>query len=204
LSAYKIALWLAFFTIGYNTAEGIIATWFGIQDGSATLFGFGVDSFVEIISGIGIAHMIFRTQRDPGHRRDAFERTALRVTGTAFYILVAGLLGSSVFIIVKDHRPETTLWGIIISLVSIVIMTALIYAKLGVGKKLHSDAIVADAKCTRVCVYMSVILLIASGVYEITHMPYIDAAGTLGLAYFSFTEGKECFEKANNPNPCSC
>jgi len=51
---------------------------------------------------------------------------------------------------------------------------------------------------------MSVILLISSGIYELFGIGYIDSIGTLGLAYFAFTEGKECFEKANSDAHCCC
>lgn len=201
---YRIALGLAVFTIVYNLAEGIIATWFGFHDESTTLFGFGVDSFIELISGLGIAHMVVRMQMNPTANRDPFERTALRVTGVAFYLLVVGLLVSAAYNLWSAHKPITTFWGVIISMISIVVMLVLIYWKTRVGKQLHSEAMLADAQCTRVCIYMSVILLVSSGIYELTHIAYIDAIGTLGLAYFSFKEGKECFEKAKSDTFCAC
>lgn len=199
---HSIALALAIFTIVYNLVEGIVATWFGYEDDTLTLFGFGVDSFIEMISGIGIAHMILRIQKDPTANRDNFERTSLRITGTAFYLLVAGLIVSAGYIFYTDQRPATTFWGVVISLISIVVMLVLIYGKIKIGKQLNSEPILADANCTRVCIYMSVILLVSSGLYELTHLPYIDAAGTLGLAWFSYKEGKECFEKAASNKHC--
>lgn len=199
---YSIALALAVFTILYNLAEGIIATWFGYEDETLTLFGFGVDSFIEMISGIGIMHMVLRIQKNPTANRDAFEQTALRITGYAFYILVVGLLLSASIVLYTGQKPETTLWGVVISLISILVMLGLIYGKIKIGKALHSEPMLADANCTKVCIYMSVILLISSGIYELTHLPYIDAAGTLGLAWFSYQEGKECFEKAAGNHQC--
>ena len=199
---YKIAFGLAIFTILYNLAEGLIATYLGYEDESLTLFGFGADSFIEMISGFGIAHMIFRIQRNPNSSRDDFERTALRITGYAFYTLVIGLLITSIYNIWIGHQPTTTFWGVIISLISIAVMWALIYGKTKVGRLLNSEAMLADVECTRICIYMSVVLLIASAIYELTHLPYIDSAGTLVLAYLSFKEGKECFEKANNSTYC--
>jgi divalent metal cation (Fe/Co/Zn/Cd) transporter len=201
---YKIAWTLAVFTIVYNVLEGLVATYFGYRDESLTLFGFGVDSFIEFVSGLGIAHMILRIRRHPETNRDDFERTALRITGYAFYILVAGLVISSIANIITGQKPETTFWGLIISLISILVMIVLLTAKMRVGRALHSEAILADAGCTRVCIYMSVILLISSGIYELVKIPYIDAAGSLGLAWFSFVEGKECFEKARSEKHCSC
>lgn len=201
---YSIALALAAFTILYNLVEGIIATWFGYEDETLTLFGFGVDSFIEMISGIGIMHMVLRIRYQPEAKRDSFERTALRITGTAFYLLVTGLVIGAGVVIFTGQKPETTFWGIIISSISIIVMLGLIYGKRKTGNELQSDAILADANCTLVCVYMSVILLVSSGLYELTGLPYIDAAGTLGLAWFSFKEGRECFEKAASEKYCGC
>jgi divalent metal cation (Fe/Co/Zn/Cd) transporter len=201
---YKLAFVLAIFTIIYNLGEGLVSIYLGYEDGSLTLFGFGADSFIEVISGLGIAHMILRIQRQPNSNRDNFERTALRVTGFSFYVLVFGLVLTSIYNLLTGHRPETTFWGIVISVISIAVMWGLIIGKTKVGKQLNSDAILADAECTRVCIYMSVILLISSGIYELTNIKYIDSIGTLGLSYFAFKEGKECFDKAKSDKYCGC
>lgn len=201
---YKYALALALFTIFYNIVEGIISTYFGFEDETLTLFGFGVDSFIEVISGIGIVHMIIRIQKNPISNRDTFERTALRITGVSFYLLVIGLVFTSTFNIWMGNKPITTMWGIVISLVSILVMWLLVVGKRGVGKNLNSEAVLADANCTMVCIYMSIILLASSIIYEVTQISFIDSIGTLGLAYFAFKEGKECFEKAKNDSHCKC
>jgi len=201
---YKYAFWLALITIFYNLVEGLVSTYFGYEDESLALFGFGIDSFIEVISGLGIAHMVIRIQRNPESNRDDFERTALRITGTAFYLLVAGLISTGIFNIWTAHKPETTFWGVVISLISIFTMWLLILGKTKVGNKLNSEAILADAECTRVCFYMSIILLVSSGVFELTGIAYIDSIGAIGLSYFAFKEGKECFEKAKSDNLCSC
>ena len=199
---FKVAFALAVFTIFYNIIEGLTATYFGFTDESLTLFGFGMDSFIEVISGIGIASMIIRIQQNADSNRDNFERNALRITGFAFYALVAGLLVTSIYNILTGHKPETTFWGIVISLISIFVMWLLIVGKTRVGNRLNSAAILADANCTKVCVYMSVILLISSLLYAVTNFAYIDSIGTIGLAYLSFKEGKECFEKATSNKIC--
>lgn len=201
---YRIAFGLALFTIFYNLAEGLIATYLGFEDESLALFGFGLDSFIEVLSALGIAHMILRIQKNPDSQRDSFERTALRITGISFYILVVGLIVTSIYNIWTGHKPITTVWGVIISVVSIAVMWLLVYWKRKVGKQLQSAPILADANCTMVCIYMSVILLISSGIYELFGIGYIDSIGTLGLAYFAYGEGKECFEKANSDKHCSC
>jgi hypothetical protein len=201
---YKLAFILALFTIVYNLAEGAVSTSFGFEDESLTLFGFGVDSFIEVISGLGIAHMVLRIQSRPGSKRDAFERTALRITGVSFYLLVAALVVMTFYNLWIGHKPITTLWGVIIAVVSIGVMWALVWQKTRVGRQLNSAAILADASCTKVCIYMSVVLLASSSLYEWTGLMYADSLGTMGLAYFSFKEGRECFEKAKSNNLCAC
>jgi divalent metal cation (Fe/Co/Zn/Cd) transporter len=201
---YNIAFKLAVFTIIYNIAEGLISTYLGFEHESLALFGFGSDSFIEVISGLGIAHMIVRIQNNPDSKRDNFERTALRVTGTAFYILVFALVLTSIYNIWTGHKPLTTFWGVVISAISILVMWILVVWKRKVGHQLNSAPVIADANCTMVCVYMSVILLVSSAIYELFGIPYIDSIGTLGLSYFAFKEGKECFEKANSDNNSCC
>ncbi|NCO63012.1 MAG: cation transporter [Flavobacteriales bacterium] len=201
---YKIAFWLAVFTIIYNIVEGVVSTFLGFEDESLTLFGFGADSFIEVISGLGIAHMIIRIKKNPDSKRDEFERTALRITGYAFYLLVFALVATSLYNLWINHKPVTTFWGIIISILSIIVMWILVIWKRKVGKDLNSEPILADANCTMVCIYMSVILLLSSGIYELLKIPYIDSLGTLALSYFAFKEGKECFEKSKNDAYCGC
>ncbi len=201
---YKYALILSFITVFYNIIEGLVSIYFGINDETIALFGFGADSFIETISGIGIIHMVYRIKKNKNSSRDKFEKTALKITGAAFYMLTGLLFVSAILAIFSAHKPETTFWGIVISAVSILSMFMLIKAKIFVGKKLNSDAIIADANCTKVCLYMSVVLLLSSGLYEMFDIAYFDSIGALILAYLSFKEGKESFEKSKSNANCSC
>jgi len=177
---WKYAFWLAVFTVVYNLAEGIFSLYFGLQDEALTLFGFGIDSFVEVLSGLGILAMV------------------LRITGFSFFILAAGLTITAIYNLISGHKPETTLPGLIISLISIAMMWALVWSKRKVGRALNSAPILADAQCTLVCIYMSLVLLASSLIYLLTGFGLFDSLGALGLVYFSIHEGRESFEKANS------
>lgn len=201
---FKYALWLSLFTILTNLVEGVASTLLGFQDETLALFGFGVDSFIEVISAVGITWMIFRIRRHPDSSRSPFEVTALRVTGVSFYLLTAGLVISTVINFIQGSQPESTTWGIVISIISISVMTGLVWLKTRVGRALDSDAILADANCTKACIYMSLVLLASSLIYSLTRIPYLDSLGAIGIAYFSFNEGKEAFEKASGKEECDC
>jgi len=193
---WTYALWLAVFTIIYNLFEGLVSVYFGASDGTLTLFGFGLDSFIEVMSGIGILAMVLRIRRNPGAPRSQFESTALRITGTSFYLLAVGLGVTTLYNIVTRHKPETALPGLVISVISIAVMWALVQSKRSVGHTLASSPILADANCTLVCIYMSLVLLASSLVYQLTGFGFVDSLGAIGLIYFSVTEGREAFEKA--------
>ncbi len=197
MNSLNVAFTLSLITIFYNLIEGSASTYFGSSDDTLALFGFGMDSFVEVLSGIGIAHMILRMKKQPIDSHDQFEITALKITGWAFYILVAGLILGVVLSIIYQSNPETTKVGIIISIVSILTMYFLYTQKLKVGHSLKSDPIISDAKCTKTCFYLSFILLGSSLIYQVFKVPYIDAAGSLGIAWYAYREGKEAFEKAH-------
>lgn len=200
---FRYALWLGILTVVYNLLEGLVSIYFGISDETIALFGFGVDSFIEVISGLGIVAMVLRIRQNPDTDRSAFEHTALRITGSAFYLLALGLGATAIVNILSGHKPETTLTGVVIALISILTMWALVSAKRHVGRTLNSAPILADANCTLVCIYMSVVLLISSLVYELTGFGFVDSLGALGLIYFSYKEGKEAFEKAAGME-CGC
>lgn len=201
---YRIAFFLSLFTIIANLVEGVFSTVLGQKDGTLALFGFGLDSFIEVISAVGISTMILRIARAPESPRTKFEITALKITGVSFYLLTAGLVLTAILNLVTKSKPETALSGLIISIISLSVMIFLYVAKLKVGRKLNSDPIIADANCTKTCIYMSVILLGSSLVYMITGFAFVDIIGAIGIAWFAFGEGRESFEKAAGKEDCDC
>lgn len=203
---YRTALFLSLFTIFYNVLEGIVCMYFGYEDETLTLFGFGADSFIEVVSGLGIFQMILRIRKHPDTAVSKFEIRALRITGVGFLALALGLMAGIVVNLVAQHKPESTLWGTIISSISIVVMLWLVISKRRVGRKLDSNAILADAACSQVCIYMSLVLLVSSALYQLTGFAYADVLGTAGLIWFSLAEGKEALQKAKERkySACSC
>jgi len=206
---YRTAWALALITVGYNIIEGLVSVLFGLEDETIALLGFGLDSFVEVISGAGILHMLWRIRRGRAEDGqgfvppDRFEATALRITGASFYLLSGGLVATAVMNIYAGRAPETTLWGIIVSSISIATMWALIHYKVKVGRALNSAAILADAGCTRACLWLSVVLLVSSIGFELTGIGWLDSAGALGISVFALREGRESFEMARG-KACSC
>jgi divalent metal cation (Fe/Co/Zn/Cd) transporter len=147
---------LEHFTIGWNTLEGLVAVVAGALAGSISLVGFGIDSFIEVISG---ATLLWRTSVDNEAQRERNERTALRIVGVCFVILSLYIAYESIADLLARRTPEHSIPGIVLAIVSLVVMPLLSRAKRRVGTFLASAGMHADAKQTEFCTYLSAILL---------------------------------------------
>lgn len=148
---------LEYFTIAWNSLEGLIAVAAGIIAGSVSLIGFGVDSFIEVTSG---AALLWRMSVDAEEdRRERIEKVTLRVVGICFLALAAYVAYESVSNLLEKKAPEHSLVGIIIACASLVVMPLLSRAKRRVGAQLKSAAMNADAKQSEFCTYLAAILL---------------------------------------------
>jgi len=148
---------LEYFTIAWNSLEGLLAVAMGIAAGSISLVGFGLDSFIEVTSG---SVLLWRMSVDADvHRRERNEKRALRVVGLCFLVVAAYIAYESGIDLVSRRAPEHSVPGIILACVSLVVMPLLSRAKRSVGRALGSAAMHADAKQTEFCTYLSAILL---------------------------------------------
>ena len=148
---------LEYFTIAWNSLEGLVALIAGGLAGSISLVGFGIDSFIEVTSG---ATLLWRMTVDAEERsRERNERLSLKIVGTCFLALSAYIAYESVADLLSTKAPEHSIPGIILACVSLVVMPILSRAKKQVGQELSSAAMNADAKQTDFCVYLSAILL---------------------------------------------
>jgi divalent metal cation (Fe/Co/Zn/Cd) transporter len=148
---------LEYFTIAWNTLEGLVAVAAGAVAGSISLVGFGIDSFMEVTSG---SVLLWRMSVDADVlRRERNERRALRVVGICFLFLATYIAYESTMDLWSKRAPEHSVPGIILACVSLVVMPLLSRTKRKVGRALGSAAMHADAKQTEFCTYLSAILL---------------------------------------------
>lgn len=185
------ALLLSYFTVCYNVLEGIISLVAGwLAKGSIALIGFGLDSFVESLSG---AIMIWRFHKSGGklskEEEEKVERRATRLVASTFFILGAYILYESVEKLYLREIPDPSLLGIIIATVSIVIMPILFYAKYRTGRSLGSSSLVADSKETLACIFLSIALLAGLGLNYQYGVWQADPIAGLVIVAFLVREG---------------
>jgi divalent metal cation (Fe/Co/Zn/Cd) transporter len=148
---------LEYFTIIWNSLEGLIAVVAGAMAGSISLVGFGVDSFIEVTSG---AALLWRMSGDADERtREHRETRTLRIVGACFLALAVYVGVEAISDLASRKAPAHSIPGILLACVSLVVMPLLSRAKRRVGGALGSAAMHADAKQTEFCTYLSAILL---------------------------------------------
>jgi divalent metal cation (Fe/Co/Zn/Cd) transporter len=193
---------LEYFTIAWNTLEGLVAIVAGAFAGSISLMGFGIDSFIEVTSG---AVLLWRMSVDADAvRRERSERRALRIVGFCFLSLAAYIAYTSAGDLWSKRAPEHSVSGIILACVSLVVMPLLSRAKRKVGSALGSAAMHADAKQAEFCTYLSAILLTGLLLNALFALWWADPAAALIMVPIIAKEGieglqgKECGECAGH------
>lgn len=190
-SLRKKALYLSIFTVAYNFLEGVISVVAGAASGSIALVGFGLDSFVESLSG-GVMVWRFRghgaLSEEEEERREAL---AIKLVGYTFFILGAYVAYESLKKLILREPPEASLVGIIIAALSLVVMPAVFYMKNRIGRSVGSRGLVADSKQTLACCYLSLSLLTGLGLNYLYGIWWADPAAGLAIVAFLFKEGLE-------------
>lgn len=148
---------LEYFTIGYNSLEGVVAIISGLIAGSIALVGFGFDSLIEVTSGLAL---LWRLNADVDEaRRERVEAVTLRIVGVLFLALSAYVSYESIKSLWTQESPKASVPGILLAISSLIVMPLLVRAKRRVGKGMSSRAMMADSKQTELCTYLSAILL---------------------------------------------
>ncbi len=189
------ALWLAYVTVGYNVLEGIASIMAGMIAGSVALVGFGLDSFVESLSGTIIIWRFRRNREISEEEEERRELRAVRGIGYAFLVLAAYVTYESIEKLIRREAPEPSLFGIVIALLSAGIMPTLFYLKHQTGQRMKSRSVVADSKQTLACVFLSVALLIGLGVNYLYGLWWADPVAGLIIVFFAAKEGYEALKE---------
>ena len=191
---------LEYFTIVWNSIEGLAAVITGVLAGSISLVGFGLDSFIEVTSG---SVLLWRMSVDADvESRERNERRALRVVGACFMLLAAYIAYESIADLLSKRAPEHSIAGMVLACVSLVVMPLLSKAKRTVGRALGSAAMHADAKQTEFCTYLSAILLAGLLLNAFFGLWWADPAAALVMVPIIAKEGIEGLQ-GNRCDDCS-
>lgn len=195
MNLYRKALLLSYLTVGYNILEGVLSIFAGVLAGSIGLVGFGLDSFVESLSGIIMIWRFRKHGRVSMEEEDKVEKKAIKYVGYTFFVLGAYVFYESIKKLYFKEIPDPSIFGIIIAIVSIIVMPFLFYMKYQTGKKINSRSLITDSKQTLACIFLSFALLLGLGLNYLYGFWQADPIVGLIIGIFLFREGHETLEE---------
>lgn len=193
--------WLAVLTVAWNVVEGVVAITAAVLAGSQALFGFGADSAIESVSGAVLAWRLTAEQRD-AERAEEVEGTALRVIGVSFLLLAAFVGFDAVRALVVQDEPSTSIVGIVLTGVSLVVMPVLAVRKRRVADALASRAAVADSQQTWACAWLSAIVLAGLVLNALLGWWWADPVAALVVVALLVREGREALSAERVDDCC--
>jgi divalent metal cation (Fe/Co/Zn/Cd) transporter len=180
---------LEYLTVGWNVLEGIVAIVSGTLAGSVALIGFGIDSGIESASG-GILLWRLHSERR-GQNAETLERRALQLVGVSFLLLAAYIAFDAAKTLLFRERPERSIIGMVLSVLSLVVMPLLARAKCKTAGQLNSRALRADSRQTSICAYLSAILLGGLLLNALLGWWWADPVAALVMVPMIVNEGRE-------------
>jgi divalent metal cation (Fe/Co/Zn/Cd) transporter len=175
---------LAWSTVAWNVVEAVVAIGAGAVASSIALISFGLDSTVEVFSAL----VILWHFHGMAHEREAQAR---RLISVSFFVLAAYVAVQAVVDLVARHEPASSSVGIALAVASLLVMPALAFAKRDTGRRLHSHAVLADGNQTKLCAYLSAILLGGLVLNATMGWWWADPVAALGIAGLALNEGRE-------------
>jgi divalent metal cation (Fe/Co/Zn/Cd) transporter len=180
---------LEYFTIVYNSAEGLVSIVAGLMAGSVSLVGFGLDSLIEVTTGTAL---LWRLHHDlNASRREEVERTTLRIVGACFIALALYILFDAGKTLILHETADRSIPGIVVAAMSLVVMPLLARAKRRVAAGIESRAMVADSKQADFCAYLSAILLVGLVLNAVLGWWWADPVAALVMVPIIAKEGVE-------------
>jgi cation diffusion facilitator family transporter len=194
MSGHEKALIAEYVTVGWNVVEGIVAIVAGIVAGSIALIGFGLDSYVEVASGIVLIWRL-RKHGFGDEEEEAAEKRAIFFVGVTFVLLALYVTFESGKKLLFHEHPDESIIGIILAIVSLIVMPVLAFYKKKIATEINSRALRADALETLACSYLSFALVVGLGANAMFGWWWADPLAALAMVYFLVREGWEAVEE---------
>jgi divalent metal cation (Fe/Co/Zn/Cd) transporter len=188
-------------TLAYNALEGVLSIGAGVLAGSVALVGFGIDSVIEVVSSLA---SLFRLHQDvDAVRRERAERIAVRVVGISLLALAVYVAIDAGHALYARERPEKSIPGVIITVLSVIVMPILARAKRRVAVALGSRALSSDATQTDLCAYLSAIVLAGLVLNALLGWWWADPVAALAMVPIIAKEGFEAMRGEDVCDNCA-
>lgn len=186
----KKGLKLAWFIVGWDVVEGVVAVTAGIIAGSIALIGFGIDSAIEVFAALVVIWHL-------RHTSDTRYKTALKLIAASFFVLAAYVGYKSISDLVGQHQPDVSIVGIVLSIVATAVMVPVAIMQKRTGQALGNKVLIAQSNETWLSNYLSISLLVGLSLNALFGLWWADPVIALLIAAVAAKEGWEAWEEAN-------
>jgi divalent metal cation (Fe/Co/Zn/Cd) transporter len=187
-------------SLTWNVAEGIIAVLAGIAAGSVSLIGFGIDSGIEVSAAVIVAWRLHQERRSGCMA--AYDRTATRLIAVAFVALAAYVWIDAVGDLAGRARPEASVPGLVLAVLSVILMPWLARAKRALAPALGSQAVSADAQQTSLCALLSAVLIVGVGLNTLFGWWWADPVAALVIGALALEAGRRVWRAESLADTC--
>ena len=188
-SALGRGIRLEILTIAWMLIEACVALGAGIVARSVLLTAFGIDSIVELLSGIVLFRLL--TGRSG-------ETAATRISAVLLVLLCVYVFLFSIAGLLFRIEPESSLAGIAVSAIAVVAMPVLAQRKRRVNAVLQSPALRADIAESISCGYLAAMTLFGLLVSTLTGLWWIQYLAALGLLAWLLPEAREALLESSS------
>ncbi|MBW2732527.1 MAG: cation transporter [Deltaproteobacteria bacterium] len=186
---------LEYLTVGWNVIEGVVSVAIALAAGSVALLGFGIDSFVEMTSGLVLIWRL-RAERKTCNPEEIerIDQRAHKLVGLSLFLLSGYVAFEATKALITAERPDPTVAGIIITSLSLAVMWWLARAKRKTARALESRALEADSFQTTACFWLSLTTLAGIALNATLGWWWADPVAALAMTFFLFKEGREAWK----------
>jgi divalent metal cation (Fe/Co/Zn/Cd) transporter len=178
-------------------AEAVLAIGAGIAARSVLLTAFGVDSVIELLSGVTLLWRLSSEARgSESAQLERVERRATVISAALLVLLSAYLVLVGLGGLVARLHPAGSVLGVIVSAAAVIAMPVLAWRKRRANVLIGSAALRADIAETITCAYMAAATLAGAGLNLAFGWWWAEYVAALVLLVFIALETREAIEAA--------
>jgi len=182
-------LLLEYATLSWNVAGVVILAFAAYAARSVALAGFGLHSLIEIFASIVVVWHLLGIHLDR-------ERTALRLIGIAFVLLVVYIASQLAYTVLARIHPEASAAGIGWTAATFVVMLLLAHGKRVTGERLGNEVLRTESRVTLIDAYLAGAVLVGLTLNALAGWWWADPLASLVIVYYAVREARHAFAES--------
>lgn len=185
----RAGLALEYTTLTWNIVGVVVLVVAAYRARSVALAGFGLDSLIEIFASVVVVWHLLGVHLDR-------ERTALRLIGIAFVLLVLYIAAQLAYTLATGTHPAPSAGGIAWTGATFVAMLLLASGKRRTGDRLDNEVLRTESRVTLVDAYLAAAVLVGLVLNARLGWWWADPLASLVIVYYGVREARHAFRES--------